>query len=351
MRRWPDDPPPVTPEQLHMAIGMAEMNAGNAAEAERQLRESLRAQESTAALVQLGLLLERTGRAREAADIYRRALEVNKTADGDDERERAELLERLGDALRLSGAVGEAQSSYEQGLAIWDQNLARLKGRRVGAAQLRRGVLLGRLSRPEAALGAFELAMENAPGTRETYATILSYLVGAAPDAGFAHRVFRHAQNQVSLEPEWKVYFALWLGAVDAQQGAPGVADEADVREVLDSLAGGESWSGKLAAFGAGRIIYAELLEQASGAGEQTEAHFYEGVRLLRAGDRAGARAKFEQVLGTHMVNFYEYAMAQELVARVGVASAAAPAVSAAPQAAPVSPAPESPRAAPAPAR
>ena len=113
---------------------------------------------------------------------------------------------------------------------------------------------------------------------------------------------------------------------------------------MLESMAGGDDWWAKLAAFGAGRISYAELLEQADGVGEQTEAHFYEGVRLLRAGDVAGARAKFEQVLGTHMVNFYEYSMAQELVARTATAVPVQPTTA-------LSPAPESPRAAPAPAR
>jgi tetratricopeptide (TPR) repeat protein len=310
LRRWPDTPPPVKPEDLYLAIGIAEMNAGNAKEAEERLRRSLRAGETLGALMQLGLLLERENRGAEAADVYRRAL-LQTTRQTADPPRRAEILERLGDALRMQGEGQQASKMYEEGLALWDRNLSRLKGRRIGLAHLRRGILLGRLDRKTDSLDAFEKAIELAPEMRETYATILAHMVVSEADPGFAHRVFRTALNQLSLEPEWKVYFALWLRTIAARTGQP---TDPDVDGVLKDVAEGDSWSAQLARLALGEIGYAQLLQRATDAGERTEAHFYEGTRRLAAGDREGAREMFEKVLQSHMVNFYEYTMAQELI-------------------------------------
>jgi lipoprotein NlpI len=134
----------------------------------------------------------------------------------------------------------------------------------------------------------------------------------AEPDTRFAHRVFRSALNQLSLEPEWKVYFALWLRMIAARGGSP---VDADVSQILADLADGEGWWAKLAQFGSGKLDFNSLFQEATDLGERTEAQFYEGARRLAAGDLAGAREMFEQVLASNMVNFYEFAMAQELIA------------------------------------
>jgi hypothetical protein len=182
--------------------------------------------------------------------------------------------------------------------------------------------------------------MELAPDMRETYATILAYLVVSEPDSRFAHRVFRAAINQLSLEPEWKVYFALWLRTIAGRSGAP---VDHDASEVLGDLSdGGEAWWANLARFGAGKIDMDKLLSNASSLGERTEAYFYEGARRLSGGDAAGARAMFQRVLASNMVNFYEFAMAQELLALHAAPQAAATPAPAAPAPA-ASPAPAAP--------
>ena len=314
MKRWPDSPPAVKPEDLYLAIGVAEMNAGNASEAEARLRQSLQAKETVSCLLQFGLLLERMNRGAEAAEQYKRALAIAGDAKGnDDEPKRAEILERLGDALRMVGKPQEATKVYEQGLALWDQNLSRQKGQRIGLAHLRRGVLLGRLSRKGDAVSAFEKAMEFAPDMRETYATILAYLAVSEPDSRFASHVFHNALNQLSLEPEWKVYFGLWLRMIAGRSGS---ALDADVSDVFEDLAGGHDWWAELAKFASGKITFDALFAAASDAGERTEAFFYEGARRLGVGDTAGAREMFKRVLDSNMVNFYEFAMAQELIAQ-----------------------------------
>lgn len=311
MERWPESVPPVTPEQLYRDIAIAEMNAGNAREAEKQLLVSIGARETVETHRQLAVLLERMGRPEPAAQHYRSALSMLDSKDLSDVDARAELLERLGDVLRLEGDATAAAGAYGESLALWDSLMSRLHNKNVGVAQLHRGILLGRLAKRKRALEAFGLAMSAAPEVRETYGTILAYLVVAQPNADFAHRVFRQAVNQLSLDSRWKVYFALWLRLVASREG---VSADQDVTDVLEDLASDTDWPGRLAAFGVNRINYRQLLERAQNLGQRTEAHFYEGARLLGLGDTAGANAKFQQVLDTQMINFYEFTMAQELL-------------------------------------
>jgi tetratricopeptide (TPR) repeat protein len=337
LERWPNPAPPVKPEELYLALGVAEMNAGHPDEAERRLRQALAANESVAGHLQLGFLLGRVGRSKEAAASYERALQLIDARESDpDAPRRAEVLESLGDAFRFSGEQSKAIDAYQKGLAVWDTSLMRLKGTRMGIAQLRRGVLLGRLHKAQDARSAFEKAMELAPDVRETYATILVHLLVSEPDPAFAHRVFRHAQNQMSLAPEWKVYFALWLQAIAQRSG---VKPEHDVSQVLAELSLGDDWFAKLAQFALGKLSYEQLLAAANDVGQRTEAHFYESMRRLGAGDTNGARETLQHVMQAQMVSFYEFAMAQELLAlappgdaRAAGGSAPAPAAPQAPQ-------------------
>ena len=89
---------------------------------------------------------------------------------------------------------------------------------------------------------------------------------------------------------------------------------DSDISQAFETPTGAEGWWAKLARFGSGKLNYDGLLEETNGVGERAEAYFYEGGRLLAQGDEAGARAMFAKVLDTQMVNFYEFAMAQELL-------------------------------------
>jgi tetratricopeptide (TPR) repeat protein len=311
MKRWPDQPPPITRDKLHLVIAIAEMNAGNTKEAEKRLRASIDERETLDALMQLGMLLERIGRGKETPPIYGRALALTGDKSVSDILKRAEVFEQLGNAYRITGDAAQAKESYKTALEYWESTTAALQGPQFGSAQVRLGVLLGRLGRTADSIGAFELAMKYAPENRETYASILSYLLGSAPDTRFGQAVYRRALRQLSLNPEWKVYFALWLRAMAGRTGA---TVEPEVNEILKELSHGTEWWAKLARFGIGEIPFSKLLTETSDLGERTEACFYEALRLMGNGDAADARKLLSQVLDTQMVNFYEYAMAQELL-------------------------------------
>ena len=153
--------------------------------------------------------------------------------------------------------------------------------------------------------------MSHAPQWRDVYASILAHLVSAPPDFELASSVWRRSQLQLTLPPEWKVYFTLWIQLITARAGQPPAEDHTDL---LRRLGGSSNWWGKLASFGAGDLDYAGLISVASSLGEETEALYYEGSRLFIAGDRQGARDQFQRVLDTKMVSFFEYEMARKLL-------------------------------------
>jgi tetratricopeptide (TPR) repeat protein len=321
IRRWPGSTPLVKPEALYLLIATAEMNAGNAEEAEKQLNRSVEERESIEALLQLGLLFERTDRAKQAEKTYRRALSLVEGESVGGAVQRAEIVERIGDALRVFGDQAQAAENYRQALEIWNQVLPGLEGVHFGLAQVRRGILLDRLGEKAEAHKAFALAMEYAPESRETYASILSYLVVAAPDLDLGYRAYERAFLQLSLDPEWKVYFSLWVRAIEARAGK---SRATDIDGVLGSLVKQNEWWSQLARFGLGELDYQGLLERASNIGERAEAYFYQAIRRLEQGDAAGAHELLRQVLQTRMVNFYEFVMAQEILQAAGSDAVAA---------------------------
>jgi tetratricopeptide (TPR) repeat protein len=309
--RWQNSEPPIAPNELEFLIGMLEMNAGHADEAQERFEKSLEKDEDPGALSQLGLLLERTGRPDEAEQRYRRALALAPSDSLADDLQRADILENLGNTARTQGKGREMTAHYKGALRAWTEARDQVDGPTAALVELRRGVLLDNLGRHEEAVDAFENAMSHAPQWRDVYASILAHLVSAPPDFELASSVWRRSQLQLTLPPEWKVYFTLWVQLITARAGQPPAEDHTDL---LRRLGGSSNWWGKLASFGAGDLDYAGLISVASSIGEETEALYYEGSRLFIAGDRQGARDQFQRVLDTKMVSFFEYEMARKLL-------------------------------------
>jgi len=310
-KRWPDSKPPIAPNELEFLIGMLEMNAGHAAEAQQRFEKSIEKDENPGALTQLGLLLERTGHPKEAEQRYRRALELAPSDSLADDLQRADILENLGNTARAQGKAKEMAARYNVALRAWNDARDQVEGPTAAIVEMRRGVLLDHLGRHDEAVDAFENAMSHAPQWRDVYASILSHLVYAPPDFELASSVWRRSQLHLTLPPEWKVYFTLWIQLIAARAGEPPAEEHT---ELLRRLGGGSNWWGKLASFGAGELDYAGLMSVASSLGEETEAIYYEGSRLFIAGDRKAASDQFQRVLDTKMVSFFEYEMARKLL-------------------------------------
>jgi tetratricopeptide (TPR) repeat protein len=311
VRRWPEVEPPVAIEDLELSVGLAEMSAGNADEARARFEASLQKRETTRALIQLGQLSTRLGQLDEAEGYLRRALARSAEKNGDEGRLRAQILEQLGDVQRAKKKPDEAKQSYMEALTLWENAAQAGDPPQRAFAHIRRGVLLSRLGRKPEAQDAFEAAMQAAPDNRETYAQILAHLVVSPPEPDFADSILRRAQRQLTLDPEWKAYFALWVQAIGGRLHQP---PSKDVKNLLSRLSRSDAWWGRLAQFGLGMIDYAKLDSYAKTRGEHTEAAFYEGVHRLAQGDLPGARKLFTTVMESQMVGFYEYQMAQELL-------------------------------------
>lgn len=328
-KHWPDAVSPIAMHQLHLAIGIAEMNGGNAEEAEQRLKASLELKPTVRAMLQLGMLLERTGRPGDGLKHYRAALKKldPDASEASDRARAAEVHEHLGDAHRRLGHAEKTREHYEEAIALWKATLPLLEEEALAHAHVRMGVLLDRVDRSEEALDAWRTGMEAAPTDASTYKAVVSHLVVTEPRLDLAYELFRRATRQMSLEPEWKVYLALWVQIVARRAGEP-VPPE--IEHVLVDLAEGSEWWGRLAAFGAGQLSYRKLLAQAEGIGQRTEAQFYEAARRLYTsqptvpsdetsrepeGDLDDGRELLQQVLDNKMVNFYEHTMALELLA------------------------------------
>ncbi len=310
-KRWPASEPPIAPNRLEFLIGMLEMNAGHADAAQRRFEKSIAEDEDPAAVLQLGLLLERTGQLDLAEQRYRRALELTPRGSLPEELRRSEILEHMGDVARARGQTNEMIARYQDALKAWTDARDQVEGPTGALVEMRRGVLLDQLGRHEAAVDAFESAMTHAPQWRDVYATILSHLVSAAPDFELASSVWRRSQLQLTLPPEWKVYFTLWIQLIAARADQAPLSEHTDL---LRRLGQSSNWWGKLASFGAGDLDYQDLLSVASSLGEETEALYYEATRLFIVGDRNAANEQFHRVLDTKMVSFYEYEMARRLL-------------------------------------
>ena len=312
IKRWPEIAPPVKLEELELAVALAEMSAGNVEEARSHLQASLDKRETTRALVQMAQLHARTGKPDEARALLTRALEKTSLRDLEEARLRAQILEQLGDVERTAGHPKEAAKHYSDALSIWGTALkSGVEEMERAFGEIRRGILLVRLERPTEALDAFELAMQAVPYDRETYAQILSFMVVGAPSLDVATSILQRAQRQLTLDPEWRTYFGLWVNVI---AGRTRSAAPPEVMRLLGRLARSETWWGRLAQFGVGSIDYAQLSGFAKSRGEHVEADFYEGARRLAKGELTEARALFKRVVDSKMVSFFEFQIAQELL-------------------------------------
>ena len=162
-RRWPATPAPIARGRIELLVGAAEMQAGNADEAQRRLEASVADRETSGALVQLGTLEQRRGQHDAATRHFRRALDL-----ANNPIQRAEILEHLGEAFGDAGNADQSERMYRQALQIWDRTATELGSQEearllMARLQVRRGVLLDRLGERTTALQAFRSALAAGP--------------------------------------------------------------------------------------------------------------------------------------------------------------------------------------------
>lgn len=105
--------PNLVPPYTNLGGLYADM--GRYPDAERMLRRSLELEESSAALTNLGAVLNYQGRDREALTFYRQALARGQP--------NFVLLVNVGDSCRRAGLASEATDAYRQGLELADREV------------------------------------------------------------------------------------------------------------------------------------------------------------------------------------------------------------------------------------
>lgn len=318
---------PARREQLELVLARAKLATGDLARAEEILTArsaeggAARSGENAERLLLLGRLYASTGRADQAAELYRRAIDLVPSGVPGGEAVQARLQQLLAEAFALAGNEAQARRLNEQALAAWRRIVTSSAGEPIAEPLVQIGILEDLLGNSGRMRESFEQALAEGGASTAIFARMLGHLVVARePNPALAIAVQRTAARSVALDRSWKAYFALWAGGVVARSGA------APDRELLDDLrriAGEGDWAGKLARFGVGELDYDALVEAASNPGEQTEAHFYGALALIGRGDLAGARARLERVLALRMVEFHEYQMATGLLPRLREASPA----------------------------
>jgi tetratricopeptide (TPR) repeat protein len=314
-RRWPTEPAEVTLAAIRFSVGRAEMSAGNIEEARASLQASVTEQPTRAALEELATIAMRTGEPAQAVTLLEDALGRLSQQGRDGQLERASILEALGEAHRLAGQNDDAMRAYRQALDIYRPLADAGDETEQAILHVRLGSLVRRLGERPASDREYRLAMAAAPSWREPFAEILAHLVVDGPDHALAEEVFRAARVGSQLADEWKIYFALWVQLI-ASLGDQGTSFEAE--QTLRERAGGSGWHAHLAQLATGAATYEHVLSAATSTGQRCEAHFYAGARALEQGDRAAARTAFEAAVATHMVSYFEYVMAQELLRSLG---------------------------------
>lgn len=237
-------------------------------------------------------IAEKSGSIVDEADIWHSEFEVRRDA-GD----------REGAGKALERALTRVIDATKQG--------------RPGASQARAERLLAHVLEHYGDVAAMRRATERAYDAAASDVNQLSATITDAARRALTRRdlpggrsALAHAMD-ASLPPDELVYIALWLELLERQLGIPTDVSIEDAFAAMDEAPG---WSGKLRAWGRGKIADRDLLAAARDPAQRTEALFYTTM-ARRAAKDPSADAELEKVAQSEAVNLVELAIARDLLA------------------------------------
>lgn len=317
--RTPDRAPPVAEADLEEAAAQLELAAGNLPEATGHLERA--SQATPASRDALYLLAEVAWRQGDAAGATRRldeALALPLRPTESDSTFRPRYAVRRAQVLEAAGRADEARALYAETLPSLDALVNIARGRELGEVQLQRATALAGAGRAGDVRAALDAAVDAAPDSRDIAGHAIMFCVGHARWSD-ALDLSRRARAQLTLEPAWQVYFALW-SQLAARAGH--LPDDAGAAAFLTSVAATDdphvSWTTRLAQRAVGRIERDALLGAARTTGQRAEAMFYDAMAELAANDAAAATRDLREVVASHALHYFEYDMAWETLRRLG---------------------------------
>jgi tetratricopeptide (TPR) repeat protein len=322
---WPVAEPPLEQSDVLNLLANAALIGGDVAKARQLHQQALDLQPSAQAYLEFGQMEARAGDPTRARELLQAGLAVGTGNLADRTLAQANIHEELGLLEAAQGNQQVANEAFDEAIDDWKQ-LGRAGALPEAQVDAKIGVLQVRGGQREQGLQRIALAVREAGedefGPDEdsvVYNDTLSFL-HMQGERELLTELFAQAATRQDLQVEWRVYYALWTLGASRRDGLP---DDPETLAFLDAIRATD-WSGVLARFYRGELTFDAALASADTLGQQTELRYYEALNRIDAGDREGARALLQQVIDTHIFNYFEWEMARHTMAGLDAASPAA---------------------------
>lgn len=317
--RSPDRGPPVLAADVDTLAAQLELAAGNLPEATAHLERATRATPSSRdAFYSLAEIAWRHDDGPTALRLLDAGLALPLRPSESDTSFRPRFAVRRAQVLASTGRPDEARALFTEALAALDALARFADGHELGEAHLLRAFTLEALGRTGDVRAALDAALDAAPDDRSVAGHAVSFCLGHARWSD-ALDLSRRARAQLTLEPAWQVYFALW-SKLAAQLGR--LPDDAGATSALTAVASTDDahvpWTTRLAQRAVGRVTREQLMAAAHTRGQRAEALFYDAMVALAAGEAADATRDLREVTATETLHYHEYEMAWDTLRRLG---------------------------------
>ncbi len=276
---------------------------------------------------QLASLAIKRGQPREAITILQQALDQRaRKAPAEDTipyvEGQAKLSYLLGNAFEITADLRDARKAWGSAVHGWERLMLEQMRRKDPSASAEATFQVGRLyyllGRHEEGLRKFEAAVGQDEERDQTYLDTISFLVQRG-ESETALDIYRRAlaQSDRAVSEYVKVYTSMWI--LDLTRRSTGEPDPGAMaylhtvadRKILLRPPRAAAWYTQLARYATGELSYAALLAKADTTGKRAEAYFYEAMRRLADGHSEEAHALWSKVIGTKMMSFFEFEMAE----------------------------------------
>jgi len=297
--------------KVRALMGKIELQQGRLDVARKLLVESSTEEKSGRVLLDLAGIDRHDDKAQDALEDLRDALSAPDTEK--DPALRGEVLLMISDLTREKGDVSAAKKPLSD--AVKELALARTTSDADDRAQVERVLsrVLDRFGAAQRAQQALERAFEATPHDKHQIAATLGQLIARAYVRGdlLAARDGLSRALSAELDPDDLVYYALWVRLLERQLQKP--SDGVPGRVFASNVDDGR-WTGRLSAFGAGKIKSDTLIASAKTPTQKTEAIFYAAMDRRAAGDAKGLDSALKEVLSGGGIDLMEVGIAREIL-------------------------------------
>jgi hypothetical protein len=301
-----------SPARLRYVMGALEAGRGALAKAKPLLESAVREDPSIDALRVLAAITRQQKDAATTLALLEKARQLAEKSGS--AVEEADLWHSEFEVMRDSGDRAGAKRALDQAVT---RAVDATRQSRPGTNQARAERLLARVLEHYGEPAAVKRAMERAYDAAASDPSQLSATITDAARRALTRRDLPTARGALAravdanLPPDELVYIALWLGLLEKQLAVPTDGAVEDAYAGMDEAPG---WSGKLRAWGRGKLPDNELLGSARDAAQRTEALFYVTMRRRVSGDTS-ADSELEKVASSEAVNLVEIGIARDLLA------------------------------------